>query len=154
MNLGGEAIERWLFFFNIDAMKILYYAIIMISHPLSAINIHNVQITPLAAQIINISLTTEATELYYFDSWHYSITGNVLTVNAYFIEGFGSTIAYLNNNFQVLLPSAKSYMVVVRIFYTDTTYTFATLQDIKRLAFRYPKYRQTSFFRRELISDR
>lgn len=106
-----------------------------------AINIHNVQITQLTPQSINISLTTQAEELYYFSNWNYSITANVITVNAFFIEGFGSTIAYLNNNFQMPLVIPQQYIVVVRIFYTDVGHTFKTLKDTVRISYRHPKRR-------------
>lgn len=118
--------------------NILKCLLVLIPQAISAINIHNIQITPITAQSINVSLTTEAEELYYFDSWNYSITGNVITVNAYFIEGFGSTIAYLNNNFEVPLSIPLNYLIVVRVFYTNSTHTFRILKDMERIAFRYP----------------
>lgn len=115
----------------------------------SAINIHNVQITQINAHTINVSLTTEAVELYYFESWNYSIVGNVISIYAYFIEGFGSTIAYLNNNFPIPLLVPQDYLIVVRIFYTDTGHTFRTLKDLTRLPFRYTRrknaFQKTAF---------
>lgn len=105
---------------------------------LLAINIHNIQVTQPTAQSINVSLTTEAVELYYFDSWNYSIQSNTITVNAYFIEGFGSTIAYLNNNFLIPLSVPQTYVLVLRVFYTNNLHTFKTLEDSERLTFRYP----------------
>lgn len=118
-------------------MKNLYALLFFIPQALLAINIHNVQITQTNAQSINISLTTEAEELYYFDTWNYSITANVITINAYFIEGFGSTILYLNNNFSVPVSVPQHYMIVVRIFYTDPTHTLRALKDMVRISFRF-----------------
>ncbi|SCY55862.1 hypothetical protein [Flavobacterium caeni] len=106
---------------------------------LFAIHIHNVQITPIDLQTVNVSLTTEAEELYYFDSWNYVLAGNVLTVNAFFIEGFGSTIAYLNNNFAVPLSVPQQYTVIIRVFYTNTVYAFKTLKDMVRIPYRHPR---------------
>lgn len=139
--MGREAIARWLPFLHRYAMKnTLQYLLCLIPNALLAINIHNVQITQTVAQTLNVSLTTEAVELYYYDSWNYSITGNVITINAYFVEGFGSTIAYLNNNFEIPLSAPQNYLIIIRIFYTDNTHTFRTLKDMARISFRYPKY--------------
>jgi hypothetical protein len=120
-------------------MKNILQLLCLMPQALLALHIHNIQIGQPSAQSINISLTTEAVELYYYDSWNYSITGNVITINAYFIEGFGSTISYLNNNFEVPLSVPQNYLIVVRIFYTDNGHTFRTPKDMARITFRFPR---------------
>lgn len=135
-------------------MKNVIFALLF-SHSVFALNLHSVSVTPLSAQSINVALNTEATELYYFDTWNYSISGNIITLNVFFIEGFGSTIAYLNNNFQLSVAPGQSYTLYVRIFYTDVDHTFKTLKDQTRLTFRmpsrryFPEYLRTVFQSRE-----
>jgi len=119
--------------------KIISALLVLASQTLLAISIHNIEITPLSGNTINVSLTTEAAELYYFDSWNYNVNANVITVNAFFIEGFGSTIAYLNNNFAVPLTIPQQYTLILRIFYTDTSHTFKTLKDMARMPYRHRK---------------
>lgn len=119
--------------------KIISALLVLASQTLLAISIHNIEITPLSGNTINVSLTTEAAELYYFHSWNYSVNANVITVNAFFIEGFGSTIAYLNNNFAVPLTIPQQYTLILRIFYTDTSHTFKTLKDMVRMPYRHRK---------------
>ena len=127
-------------FLKLYAMKTFLSALLgLCNSGLFAIHIHNVQITPIDLQTVNVSLTTEAEELYYFDSWNYVLAGNVLTVNAFFIEGFGSTIAYLNNNFAVPLSVPQQYTVIIRVFYTNTVYAFKTLKDMVRIPYRHPR---------------
>ncbi len=118
--------------------KFLSAALLLAAPFLWAINIHDVQVTQTASGI-NVSLTTEAQELYYFDSWNYSLSANVITVNAFFIEGFGSTIAYLNNNFAIPLTVFQPYTIVVRIFYTNAHHGFKALKDMFRLCFRFQR---------------
>lgn len=84
-----------------------------------ALNIRRVEITFVSNAAINISLSTEAEELYYFHTWNYEITGNEVVLNACFVKGFGSTIAYLNNNFEVQISTVQpqSCRLRVNVFY-------------------------------------
>ena len=73
---------------------------ILISAQSFALNIRQIVVSRISDSAINISLDTEAKELYYFSSWDYEISKNTIVIEARFIEGFGSTIAFLNNNFE------------------------------------------------------
>jgi len=98
-----------------------------------ALQIHQIRITENSPRTINISLDTEATELYYFHSSQSQISGNTITIKAFYIEGFGSTIAYLNNNFEIPINSEKKviYKLNVRIYYLNlrTIQNSENLQD-------------------------
>ncbi|GEP49943.1 hypothetical protein FNO01nite_06150 [Flavobacterium noncentrifugens] len=91
-----------------------------------ALQIHQIRITENSPRTINISLDTEASELYYFHSGQSQISGNIITVKAFYINGFGSTIAYLNNNFEIPInPKRKmGYQLNVKVYYTN-------LQDLQ-----------------------
>lgn len=86
-----------------------------------ALRIHQIRISENSPRTINISLDTEAPELYYFHSWQAQISGNTITVKAFYIEGFGSTIAYLNNNFEIPINPRKKmvYQLKIRIYYMN-----------------------------------
>lgn len=103
-----------------------------------ALNIVDVGISNQFENILHVSINTEAVELYYFDSWQYSISENTITIEALFIPGFGSTIAYLNNNFQIPLNTSKTeiYRLVVKVYYTF--YKMENLQDTMEGAFSTP----------------
>ena len=107
-------------------------------HKSSALNIVQVSVSNVSEKIINVSLNTEAVELYYFNSWQYSISENTITVEALFIPGFGSTIAYLNNNFQIPINTTETeiYHLVVKAYYTF--YKPENLQDMIDGAFSTP----------------
>jgi len=100
---------------------ILLIAILLASKLSFALEIHQIRISEISSRAINISLDTEATELYYFHSWRSQISGNTITIEAFYIEGFGSTIAYLNNNFEIPINTKrrKVYQLNIRIFYTS-----------------------------------
>jgi len=99
--------------------------------------IAQVSVSIVSEKELKISLTTEAVELYYFDSWQYSIVENTITVDALFIPGFGSTIAYLNNNFRIPMSTSQTeiYHLVVNVYYTF--YKAENLQDSVEGAFFY-----------------
>lgn len=92
---------------------------ILISSQSFALNIRQVSVTRLSDAAINISLNTEAKELYYFSSWNYEISENTIIVEARFIEGFGSTIALLNNNFEIPLDTlvTQTFYLIVNVYY-------------------------------------
>jgi hypothetical protein len=125
---------------KINAMKalILFLLIVLPIQKASALNIANVSISNVAKKALQVSINTEAVELYYFDSWQYSISENTITIEALFIPGFGSTIAYLNNNFQIPLNTSETeiYRLVVKAYYTF--YKTENLQDIMEGAFSTP----------------
>jgi len=86
-----------------------------------ALQIHQIKISELSRQAINVSLDTEAEELYYFDSWRLQVSNNTITIHAHYMRGFGSTIAYLNNNFQIPIDSGKRmiFKLNVKIYYLN-----------------------------------
>lgn len=92
---------------------------ILISSQSFALNIRQVSVTRLSDAAINISLDTEAKELYYFSSWNYEISENTIVIEARFIEGFGSTIALLNNNFEIPLDTlvTQTFYLIVNVYY-------------------------------------
>lgn len=105
---------------------------------IAALNIVNVSISNVSEMMLNVNINTEAVELYYFDSWQYSISDNTITIEALFIPGFGSTIAYLKNNFQIPLNTSETeiYRLVVKVYYTF--YMMENLQDMMEGAFSTP----------------
>lgn len=104
----------------------------------NALNIAQVSISNVSEKMLNVSLNTEAVELYYFDSWQYSISESTITVEALFIPGFGSKIAVLNNNFEIPMNTVQTeiYHLVVKVYYTF--YKPENLQDMRESAFSMP----------------
>lgn len=92
---------------------------ILMSSQCFALNIHQIVVSRLSDSAINISLDTEAKELYYFSSWDYEISENTIVIEARFIEGFGSTIAFLNNNFEIPLDTlvTQTFFLIVNVYY-------------------------------------
>lgn len=117
---------------------ILFLLIFLPIQKTVALNIANVSISNQFENILHVSINTEAVELYYFDSWQYSISDNTITIEALFIPSFGSTIAYLNNNFQIPLNTSETeiYRLVVKVYYTF--YKKENLQDMMEGAFSTP----------------
>lgn len=102
--------------------KILFFLLLqMIFQKGHALQIHQIRISEISPALINVSLDTEAEELYYFHSWRSKVSGSNITIEAFYIEGFGSTIAYLNNNFKIPINprNAIVYRLNVRIYYTN-----------------------------------
>ena len=125
---------------KINVMKTLIFLLLMFLplQRIAALNIVNVSISNVSEMMLNVNINTEAVELYYFDSWQYSISDNTITIEALFIPGFGSTIAYLNNNFQIPLNTSETeiYRLVVKVYYTF--YMMENLQDMMEGAFSTP----------------
>ena len=123
-----------------NAMRTLIFLLLMFLplQRIAALNIVNVSISNVSEMMLNVNINTEAVELYYFDSWQYSISDNTITIEALFIPGFGSTIAYLNNNFQIPLNTSETeiYRLVVKVYYTF--YMMENLQDMMEGAFSTP----------------
>ena len=121
-------------------MKTLIFLLLMLLplQKIAALNIVNVSISNVSDMMLNVSINTEAVELYYFDAWQYSISDNTIIIEALFIPGFGSTIAYLNNNFQIPLNTSETeiYRLVVKVYYTS--YMMENLQDMMDGAFSTP----------------
>lgn len=117
---------------------ILFLLIFLPIQKVASLNIAKVSISNQFENILHVSINTEAVELYYFDSWQYSISENTITIEALFIPGFGSTIAYLNNNFQIPLNTSETeiYRLVVKVYYTF--YKTEDLQDMMEGAFSTP----------------
>ncbi len=100
--------------------RIIHIALfILISSQSLALNIRQIVVSRLSDSAINISLDTEAKELYYFSSWDYEISENTIVIEARFVEGFGSTIAFLNNNFEIPLDTlvAQTFYLIVNVYY-------------------------------------
>lgn len=104
-------------------MKIYIFLIIgMLSVPKAfALHIQQLTLWSLSPQTINISLNTEAVELYYFQDWQYEVSGNTITLKAFYVSGFGSTIASLNNNFEIPVNTqqANTYNLRITIYYAN-----------------------------------
>ena len=118
---------------------LIFFLLILVSlQKATALNIVNVSISNVPENMLHVSINTEAVELYYFNSWQYSISENTITIEALFIPGFGSTIAYLNNNFQIPLNTSETeiYRLVVKVYYTF--YKTENLQDTMEGAFSTP----------------
>ena len=92
---------------------------ILISSQSFALNIRQIVVCWIYDSTFNISLDTEADELYYFSSWDYEISENTIVIEARFIEGFGSTIAFLNNNFEIPLDTlvTQTFYLIVNVYY-------------------------------------
>lgn len=109
------------------------FLLLLLSQHSNALQIYDVGISAISGDTINVSLNTEAVELYYFHSWQYSVSGSTITIEACFVEGFGSLISYLNNNFEVPLNTNQpgNYQLIVKIYFADelTFYDPENLQD-------------------------
>ena len=100
--------------------RTVYIALfILISSQSFALNIRQIVVSRISDSAINISLGTEAKELYYFSSWDYEISENTIVIEARFVEGFGSTIAFLNNNFEIPLDTlvTQTFYLIVNVYY-------------------------------------
>lgn len=106
---------------------------VLFSARMHGLNIRDVHVSVISAKAINVSVNTEAVELYYFHSAHYAISGNAIIVEACYVEGFGSMIAYLNNNFEIPINTqeTQNYLLTVKIYYTNPQVFYETqnLQD-------------------------
>lgn len=110
--------------------KYLYIVLVFFFYQhVVALNIQQLTVSSISDKAINVSLNTEAVELYYFHSWHYEISGTTISVEACFIPGFGSTIAFLNNNFEIPLNTIQNelFHLNVKVYYTF--YELENLQD-------------------------
>lgn len=108
-------------------------AVLMVFEACFALKIHQVRISEFSQSALNISLDTEAKELYYFHSWQYQLAANTITIKAFYIEGFGSTIAFLNNNFLIPIDTRKRnvYQLNIKVYYTNLRnfQNFENVQD-------------------------
>lgn len=115
------------------ARTILIFLWILLSQQAFALHIRDISISTLSAQSINVSVNTEAAELYYFHSGQYTISENTITLEACYVAGFGSTIEFLNNNFEIPVDPFQTavYSLTVKIYYTDlhVFYDWQNLQD-------------------------
>ena len=102
-----------------NSKNIIIVLWLMFSCQLSALNIHEVNVTQMDNHRIQISLYTEAVELYYFQTWQYSIDQTEITLNVLFMSGFGSKMALLNNNFELYFNDdlMDSYKLTVKVYY-------------------------------------
>lgn len=101
--------------------KLIKYLALCILMPYQgfALSIHEITISKISVEVINVALETEGDELYYFSSWRYAIDENRIIIEACFIQGFGSTIAFLNNNFEIPINTfeAQIFRLRVKVFY-------------------------------------
>lgn len=104
----------------------------------SALQIARLSVWNVSANTLKVSIDTEADELYYFDSWQYAVVDNTITVEVLFVSGFGSTIAYLNNQFDIPINTSHPdfYRLVVKAYYLS--YQSENLQDFAESVFSTP----------------
>lgn len=139
-------------------MKTFTCLIILLCVPAKAIalRIQQLALSPITTQSINISINTEAVELYYFQSWQYVVDDHTITIDAFYISGFGSTIEYLNNNFQLPIDAdwPATYNLTVRIYYANqlNAYLQPEQQDEMQVSFQTPLQPITFLAQQELIS--
>ena len=107
-----------------------------------ALHIRDISISQISPNSINVSVNTEAVELYYFHSAQYTISGSTITIEACYVSGFGSTIEFLNNNFEIPIDTLQTanYTLTVKIYYTDLEVLFheQNLEDEKTGLFSTP----------------
>ncbi|NHM06071.1 T9SS type A sorting domain-containing protein [Flavobacterium sp. CYK-4] len=103
----------------------------------SALHIARVNISQLEKNL-KVRIDTQAAELYYFQTWQYSVEQNTITIEALFISGFGSAIDYLHNEFELplILNQPDFYRLIVKAFYGS--YQPEQLQDKVESAFSVP----------------
>ena len=128
---------------------IVLAAFLFISIQSRALQIHSFTVSAFSGNAINVGLNTEAVELYHFNTWQYVISGNDIVVEASFISGFGSTIAYLNNNFQIPLNTfaPATYQITVKVYYGNSgmLYNPQKLQDTISGTFKTPLRQKVTF---------
>lgn len=119
------------------------------SQNLFALNIHDVTISASSQNTINVSLNTEAVELYYYHSWQYHISANKIAIEVFYVPGFGSIISPLNNNFVIPMNTTipTTYIITLKIFYTNTQFSFQNLQDEMKCRFTTRFSRSTTFIK-------
>lgn len=110
---------------SISFLSLLY----LISWQGKAITIQQIEISCLSDEMVNISLNTAAEELYYFGSWNYELSGNEMVVKACFMRGFGSTIAFLNNNFEIAINTTQTQMYYFTVEVYFDNFEGRNLQD-------------------------
>ena len=107
-----------------------------------ALHIREVSLSNVSGNAVNISIYTEAVELYYFHSWQYSVLDNTITIDAFYVSGFGSAIAYLNNNFEIPIDTSEAaqYRLIIKIYYINLSIDYADplLQDEFKAQFETP----------------
>ncbi len=139
-------------------MKTFTCLIILLCVPAKAIalSIQKLALSPISPHSINVSINTEAVELYYFQSWQYVVDDHTITIEAFYVSGFGSTIEYLNNNFQLPIDAdlAGTYDLTVKIYYTNQldAYLQPEQQDEMQVVFQTPLKPITFLAQQELIS--
>ena len=112
---------------------ILFLVMALASIQMHALHIREIIVTRHSPNAINVAINTEAVELYYFHSARYTILENTITIEACYVAGFGSTIAFLNNNIVIPVHTERgaNYRLTVKIYYTDQRvfYEEQNLQD-------------------------
>jgi Secretion system C-terminal sorting domain len=103
-----------------------------------ALSIHQLAISRISDETINIALDTKGVELYYFSSWQYNIDENMIVVEACFVQGFGSTIAYLNNNFEIPINTFQEQIFHLRVNVFYDSFQEESLQDFRDGFFKTP----------------
>lgn len=104
----------------------------------SALNINNVVVEGLTNHRINVSVTTEAEELYYFQNWHYDFSGNELSLDVLFVKGFGSSISILNNNFEIVMDPLPETEISIKVSVFYTNFDLNNRQDQLTGIFHFP----------------
>ena len=112
--------------------------LILTSYQGFALSIHQITISRISDEKINIALDTEGVELYYFSSWQFNIDENRIVVEACFVQGFGSSMAYLNNNFEIPINAFQEQMFHLRVNVFYDSFQEGNLQDFREGFFRTP----------------
>lgn len=136
--------------YNVNAMKTtLLILLAACSQNLFALNIYDVNISATSQNTINVSLNTEAVELYYYHSWQYHVSANKIAIEVFYIPGFGSLISPLNNNFVIPINTIglTTYIIILKIFYTNTQCSFQNLQDEMKCRFTTRFARSANFIK-------
>lgn len=112
-----------------NPQKITIVIMLLYSFRMTALNIHEVHVTQTDTNRLLVRLYTEADELYYYQNWQYSIHGSEILLEVLFMPGFGSKIAYLNNNFELYFNENlnNSYKLTVKVYYA--VFSQEQLQD-------------------------
>jgi hypothetical protein len=108
-----------------------YFWLLLLTGKMFALEIHQVDLSAVSNQALNVSLTTQGEELYYFHSAQHTMLSNDIVLEVYFVEGFGSTMDYLNNNFTlpILTTTAATYTLIIKAYYIDPANGNLDLQD-------------------------
>lgn len=99
--------------------KILFWVFIFFGPTSQALEIQQVSLAQIDPNTLHLSMYTQATELYYFQTWQYTVSESEICVEVLYLKGFGSKIESLNNQFDLSFSEAltQSYTFTVKVYY-------------------------------------